>query len=63
MDWMQWFGLIISIGGMGVAFKHWFDRDIQRIESRLDTTIRDVNARLDANYKVLIDLVQNINRK
>lgn len=74
MDWLQWFGLIGSIVAMGVAFKHWFDRDINRIENRLDTTIREVNARLDAttkemntrldaNYRVLIDLVQNINRK
>ena len=74
MDWLQWFGLVLSIGGIIITLKYWFDRDINRIENRLDTTIRevnarldstikDMNARLDANYKVLIDLVQNINRK
>lgn len=58
MDWLQWFGLVLSIGGMIITLKYWFDRDIQRIENRLDACIskmdatsRDMYLRLDATTK------------
>lgn len=47
MDWLQWFSLIGSTGAMIFSLKVWFDRDINRIEMRLDASM----AKMDANYK------------